>query len=203
MYMDKGQHILFNPSQMDLSVRELMRDAGGDGATIRMAQRKLDNLGYIKAHSGLANDDRRMKRLQNAAELAASMAEIAVVQATAEKNKKTTERHDLLKLVPDAIVKFNEKGRDVSKLTKNEITALLMGCYGIDVGAAGKKEKKLYFTKKLQEEIASDGTKIPAAAAATAAPNAATAAPNAATAAPNAVIEAVHPAMEARVLANG
>jgi hypothetical protein len=76
---------------LDLSVHELMKDAGGEGATIHLAQRKLDNLGYIKAHSGLANNDRRLKRLKNEAEMAASMAEIAVVQAAEEKKKKTTE----------------------------------------------------------------------------------------------------------------
>jgi hypothetical protein len=106
-----------------------------------------------------------LKRLKNAAEMAVSMAEIAVVQAAEEKKKKTTERQDMLKLVPDAVVKFKAKDRDVCKLTKNEIAALLMGYYGIDVVSSLKKEKKLYFTNKLKDEIESDGTKIPPTAA--------------------------------------
>jgi hypothetical protein len=60
-----GQHIFFNPTILDLSVRELMKDAGGEGATIRTAQRKLDNMSYIKSHSGLANNPERMKRVHN------------------------------------------------------------------------------------------------------------------------------------------
>jgi hypothetical protein len=53
---NKGQHVIFNPTLLDLSVRELMKDAGGEGATLRTSQRTLDNMGYIKSHSGLAND---------------------------------------------------------------------------------------------------------------------------------------------------
>jgi hypothetical protein len=35
-----------------------MKDAGGDGGTVRLVQLKLDNLlTYIEAKSGLANDD--------------------------------------------------------------------------------------------------------------------------------------------------
>ena len=67
------------------------------------------------------------------------MAKIEVVQDVEEKKKTTTELQDLLKLVPDTISNFNEKYFYVSKLTKNEITAVLMGCYGIDVAAVLKR----------------------------------------------------------------
>jgi hypothetical protein len=89
-----------------------MKDAGGEGASIRLAQRKLDNLGYIKAHSGLANDPKRLSRLQNQLDLAASLADISRIQEVIDQQKKKTERHDLLVLVPAAIAKFNKKGRD-------------------------------------------------------------------------------------------
>ena len=38
-----GQELLFNPSLEDLTIREILRDAGGDGAIKKMAQRKLDS----------------------------------------------------------------------------------------------------------------------------------------------------------------
>jgi hypothetical protein len=34
--------------QPDLSIRELMQDAGGDGGILRLAQRKLENLDTSK-----------------------------------------------------------------------------------------------------------------------------------------------------------
>ena len=56
-YMEKGKKTLLNTPQKNLSVRELMGYAGGEGATICMNQHKLDNFGYIKNHPVLANND--------------------------------------------------------------------------------------------------------------------------------------------------
>jgi hypothetical protein len=56
-----GHHILHISTQLDLSIRKLMKDAGGDGGTLRLVQRKIDNLlTYIEGKSGLANDDERL-----------------------------------------------------------------------------------------------------------------------------------------------
>jgi hypothetical protein len=48
-----GQAMIYKPSEMDVSARVLMQAAGGSGATTKLATRRLDNVGYIKAHSGL------------------------------------------------------------------------------------------------------------------------------------------------------
>jgi hypothetical protein len=56
VYANHGQHIVFNTTQLDLSIRELMKDVVGEGAAVRLAQRKLDNLGYIKAHGGIEEE---------------------------------------------------------------------------------------------------------------------------------------------------
>jgi hypothetical protein len=49
--------------------------------------------------------------------------------------------------VPAAIAKFNEKGRDATKLKKNDTVALLLSCYCVHTVAALKKEKKLFSTR--------------------------------------------------------
>lgn len=41
-----------------------------------MARHKLDNLGYVKYHSGLMNSDERMRRMKNCSMLSASLADI-------------------------------------------------------------------------------------------------------------------------------
>ena len=127
-------------------------------------------MGYIKAKLDLANNDRQLKHLKNSAESAASMSDIAVVQSAEEKKKKkTTKLQDLIKLVPDAIMKFNEKDCYIFKLAKNEITAVLMGCYG---GGSAEEKKEAILFKKNQEDIDSDRTKITTDVAAMGAPTA-------------------------------
>ena len=72
-----------------------------------------------------------------------------------------------------------------------------MGYYGIDVVEDLKKEKKLYFTNKLAEEIYSDRTNIPTSAAATSDPTyTIDAADAAATADPTNPFKAVYTVME-------
>jgi hypothetical protein len=73
---------------------------------------------------------------------ASSLADMCVIQTRHDQQKKKVERRDLLDLAPAAIVKFNAKGRDATKLNKNEIVALLLNCYCVDTVVALKKKKK-------------------------------------------------------------
>jgi hypothetical protein len=57
-------------------MRELMKDAGGDGATMKIAKRKLNMFGAIQSHSGLANNEKQLNKLKNRHILAASIAQI-------------------------------------------------------------------------------------------------------------------------------
>jgi hypothetical protein len=83
--------MICNPSKMDVSAHVLMQAAGGNGATMKLATRRLDNVGYIKAHSGLANGPLCLKRMNNYNTLAASMAEITWITAALEDKKKKDE----------------------------------------------------------------------------------------------------------------
>jgi hypothetical protein len=55
----------------------------------------------------------------------------------------------LLVLVPAAIAKFNKKGRDVTKLKKDETVASLLCCYYVHTVAALRKE---FFLSKRQKD---------------------------------------------------
>jgi hypothetical protein len=50
------QRDMLKPTSLELNKQEVMKYAGGHGATIKMAAWKLDQLGYVKAHSGVAKD---------------------------------------------------------------------------------------------------------------------------------------------------
>ena len=79
--MNKDQkYLIINLSDKHFARRELMRDAGGTRATTKLAKRKLDNLGYIKAHSGLENDLVRIGRMKRSAMLAESISHISRVE---------------------------------------------------------------------------------------------------------------------------
>jgi hypothetical protein len=85
--------------------RVLMQADGGKGATMKLATRRLDNVGYINAHYGLANDPLHLKRMNNCNTLAASMAEITWIIAASEGKKKKGKQANLIMCVPEAITK--------------------------------------------------------------------------------------------------
>ena len=64
----------------------ILKDAGGEGASKKLAQRKLNNASAITSHCGLQNHPARVKKLVTALELTASLAEIAAL-AKANKGK--------------------------------------------------------------------------------------------------------------------
>ena len=104
--MTPEQHVILDPTQEDLTVREIMKDCGGDGATKKLAKRKLDSAGFINAHCCDATDPVRMKRMKAALELASSIAEINnMVNHEAKEAKKALE-NEFRKKAPIAISKL-------------------------------------------------------------------------------------------------
>ena len=147
--MTDDQKKILNPTAQDLTCREIMKDAGGAGATQKLAKRKLDNLGIIKAHCGVATDPDRIAKLERAAQLASSISEIQRVTQVEKKSKKATQRAQLLDRAPKAVAKLKNKDNDVAKLTVPEITSILLRYFGADE-PKGKKEN---FVKALQDAI--------------------------------------------------
>jgi hypothetical protein len=92
----------------------------------------------------------------------AKMLPVEAIDAASEA-RRDAQLKALLLVVPAAIVNFNDKGRDATKLMKNEMVALLLSCYGVDTAAALRREEMPFFVAKLQEQIDSDKAKIPAA----------------------------------------
>ena len=98
-----GKSVIYNPSEMDVSARVPMQAGGGNGATMKLATRRLNNVGYIKAHSGLTNDPLCLEITNNCNILAASMSDITRTTAASEDKKKKDEQAGLMCCVPDAI----------------------------------------------------------------------------------------------------
>ena len=143
------QKKILNPTAQDLTCREIMRDAGGSGATQKLAKRKLDTLAVVKAHCGIANSEERIAQLTRASQLASSMSEIQRVTQAEKKTKKVQQRTALFDLAPEAVAKLKTKNIDPTKLTTKEITAILLRYFGADE----PKGKNANFVEALQDAI--------------------------------------------------
>lgn len=130
------QQMLLNPTREDLTIREILKDCGGEGATKKLAKRKLDAVGFINSDCCEATSDTRKDRLKKAAQLAASLAEIHNLQAAEAAEAKKVLEIDLRSKVPDAIMKLISHIQKTGvihmafdKLTVAEIQALCVICF--------------------------------------------------------------------------
>ena len=118
--MTDDQARILAPTMQDLSVQAILKDAGGEGATKKLAKRKLNTAGAIKSHCGLQNHPERVNKLMSALELTASIAEISALTKANKDKDKCKADNELLDLAPASLQKLlGEKLKgDVTKLTK-------------------------------------------------------------------------------------
>ena len=123
--MTDDQVEILAPTMQDLSVQAILKDAGGSGATKKLAKRKLNNTGAITNHCGLQNHPERIKRLLSALELTASLAEISALAKSNKDEEKRIADTELMDMAPAALLKLNSEkvSGDMSKLTKKQICA--------------------------------------------------------------------------------
>jgi hypothetical protein len=133
-----------------------MRDVGLAGGTEKMSKRKLDALGYIKAESGFANDEKRMKRLQEQLRLCQSLEEIKGAEDSVLKEKKKAEQQEKEEILSGALEKLAQNDNDPKALLKKEISAILYMRYDINqpVGKHSKPELISSLTKAIQDNPA-------------------------------------------------
>ena len=127
------QRVILAPSAQDLTCEALMADAGGMGAQKKLAKRKLENLGDVKAHCGVQNDPERIRKLKATAQLSASISEIARVAKAEKAAKKVKLSSDLLNSGPAALAKLKSKSNDPGKLTKSEIASVALKYFGTEL----------------------------------------------------------------------
>jgi hypothetical protein len=125
-----------------------------------MAARKLDQLGYVKAHSGVANDSAQLEKLTNQLQLANSLAAIERSDTATAKKKKTESFAKRIAMAPMAVVKLAEKDGHVIRLAKKDISALLYVHFSVDMDEFKYKNKPELVTK-LTGCMANDPEKLP------------------------------------------
>jgi hypothetical protein len=128
---DSQHDIILKASNRDLTMRELIKDAGGQGATMKIVKCKLNALATIQSHSCTTNDETQLQVLKNKYELAASLAEIDQKDKEDQQAKKNQALMEKGAKAPDAVAKLAAKGGDVSKLSKLEIVAIFLISYNM------------------------------------------------------------------------
>ena len=167
---DSNRAVLAVDDKTILTKREIMRDAVGTGATMKLAARKLDSLGRIKAHSSMTNDESNLAKLKSHCMLAQSIAEIKAGDKAATEEKKPKELRDLLvMLAGPANSKLAAKNGDLTKITKREICAILLVYYGTSVEEGKYAKQALVDMLSAKIEAGPENIVIPAATAAAAA----------------------------------
>jgi hypothetical protein len=163
--------LVLTPSSRDVTMRELMKDAGGDGATMKIPKRKLNVFGTIQSHSGLANDEKQLKKLKNKHTMAASLAHISRLGKKEAAAKDEDEARKRRQAYDGAIAKLSIKEGDISMLSKLEIASILLVDYQIDVGSLNNKnnQKPALVARLVDAQRASGQTSVLAAATSVAA----------------------------------
>ena len=120
---------------------------------MKLAARKLDQMGFYKSHSGLTNSEDVMARRNNQFMLTKSVGEIQKFGVDAAQKKKSAAESSLLDMAPGAKTNLDTNNNDVAKLEKKEICALLMACYATTVDE-NKSAKTILVTTSNPERVA-------------------------------------------------
>jgi hypothetical protein len=109
--------LVLKTTKLTMMKREIMKEAGGDGATMKLSSCRLDHIGQVKLHSGLVKSKEALNAFKNQLTLANSVALIQELEKAAAAKKAADLAETFTSLAPTALVRLSEKNGDVSKLT--------------------------------------------------------------------------------------
>jgi len=172
------QKAILTPSAYDLAASRVLENAGGKGARMKIAERRLNATGEVQSYCCLTNTDERLRRLENASILECSLAEISRLDQAEKQKKAEAENEEHEKKLPDALRKYILVGRKVEYssgkggLSCPQIRAIASCIYSTNIPKTKKKKEQTAVLRRLIEKCPSKMT----AAEAQASPAAATAA---------------------------
>ena len=101
------------------------------GNTDRLAQRKLDAMGYMKSHICFINEPSRMDRLRSNLALAKSLDAVKKIEDEETTKNKKKEEGKLAALLPEAVHTYSAYKKDGTpgiKFTKKHTNSILVLC---------------------------------------------------------------------------
>jgi hypothetical protein len=109
----------------DLSTRAIMKECAGNGATLKFAVRKLNQIGYVQRHCRLVNIGVKVRKLKSALQLSQSMATITNGQSSERAQHIVEKQLEYRTLAPVALEKLKGQNWELNKITKNEILSVM------------------------------------------------------------------------------
>ena len=160
IYVSDLQQGLIQPTEEELTQGRIMRESVGMGAKLKLVKRKLDNLGYIKSHSGLQNNEARLERLKSQMEMAASLAEINGMRYQEKVEKLEIGKKKYREIAKQSYEKLMVNDHNVSKLEKNEIGSIIFVAYQEYFDTEKATVKKPALIKILEDLINKDASPL-------------------------------------------
>jgi hypothetical protein len=110
-----------------------MKDAGGVGASKKLAKRKMDAYGCVQSHCFEVTDPKRLKSQENARVLAASIAEVNNTSKALQASKQSKEDDELVPLAQPAFVKLHKNSMNWAKLNRKEMRSLALKYFSLRI----------------------------------------------------------------------
>jgi hypothetical protein len=102
-----------------------MKDCAGNGETINLGARKLNQTGYLQRHCGLVHTEVKVRKLKNALQLSQSIAKITNGQFSERSQQRVEKQLEYCILAPVALEKLKGKNGELNKITKNENLSIM------------------------------------------------------------------------------
>jgi hypothetical protein len=110
---------------IDLSKRAITKDCAGNGATLNLDTRKLNQTTYVHRHCGLVNTEAKVRKLKNALQLSQSMATLTNGQSSERAQQRVEKQLEYRTVVPVALEKLEGENGELNKIIKNEILSIM------------------------------------------------------------------------------
>ena len=123
---NSNRTVLNDASDSYMRKINIMKDSGGPNATMNLAARNLDQMGYTKSHSFIMNSPKMLAKMMNQMQVSISLSGISTIYSTDNVDKKKMYTDSLICLAPPAKIKLASKISDVMKLTKKNCLLLLV-----------------------------------------------------------------------------
>ena len=137
--ISNDQKRILNPTQRDFTIREIMKDAGGLGATKKLAKRKMDAYGYVQSECYEVTGSKRMKSQLSAQRLATSLAEVNHAAQADQATKQAVDDDELLPLAAKAMAKLFLHNMNWAKLCVKEMRSIALKYFNIRIDKSDKK----------------------------------------------------------------
>jgi hypothetical protein len=112
-----------------LSKRAIMQDCAGNGSTLNLTARKLNQTGYAQLQCGLFNTEDKVRKLRKALQLSQSIATISNEQITEEAQKKIENQLEYCALAPVALSRLQTKNGELNKIKKKDIIYIMFSLF--------------------------------------------------------------------------